>query len=645
MGNSEGKVIFLDYLNFNSFIYLLRRGLSSEVLLLDKPTSFQIFFVRLLKLRGYNVSEAFFFAGHLNSENGQSVYLTSNEFARKIAVKAALEILETNKLLYQLNEYFGRNTLHLHLTKQLVWYIKFWSDRILVSKALANGRPYQVCLKLPDRLNPKVISDSFADTEILNYTPTWFSLFGHIKKPIALFLELIRLFLFPFNGKRNSAVQVKQNSDKPAVFLLQEDTIRADTSLRGQPHWFDFEKNESQYKTYILKSSIDNDVLSNETKTQFERNNIFVFETAALKEAFSCLRNHDSLKEIRALRKKLLISLFSSRGYKNTYFMIRTALFLKQAEFMGAISLWLNVKVFLFRESYIPFTDAIQIVSKKLNVKTIAYQYSNLGTFSPVMMNTADQMLVFSDQFKKLFANQFFTPASILETGYIYDGLPDKIKERALKSRKVLLSKGVEFIICFFDESVQHDKWGLISKADHLGELHSLAGAVLNDPTMGVVIKSQFLRNSPSQLYPADELISRAVSTGRFVELYIGSRRNDIFPAEAALISDITIGHKFGATASLEAAAEGVRSVMLDAYGTKMIWDEFYDREYITFLTMESLMEAIKQLRLKNDNYQNLGDWSSFLDQLIRRKDGKAIKRLREIVEKECLEIITDVDN
>jgi hypothetical protein len=637
MGSRDVKILFLDNLNFNSFIFLIRSGLSKELVLLDNSRFFQFFFVNLLKLLGFNVKEAVFFAGHLKSKNGQSVYLTSNEFARKIAVEGAKEILVTNRLFYQLNEFFDRNTLQLNLTKQLIWYSKYWSDRISVSEALADGSPYQVCIKCPDRLNPKVISDSFVGTEILYYAPTWISLIDHLKKYIVLWLELVRLFLYPFNGKRKTEVQVKQNSDKPAVLLLQEDTIRSDTSLRGQPHWFDFEINENNYKTYILKSSIYNEELSVETKTQLSRNDISLFEVASFKDAFSNMKNHESLKEIKEYRTKLLFSLFSSKEFKDKYFAIRIALFLKQAQFMGAISLWLNVRVFLFRESYIPLTDAIQIVSKRLNLRTIAYQYSNLGTPSPIMMNTADLMLVFSKQFNKVFSDLYFAPGLMVENGYIYDGLPDIIKERALKSRNTLLSKGVEFIICYFDESVQHDKWGLINKDDHLGELHSLAEAVLNDPTIGIVIKSQFFINSPSKLYPVDELISSAMSTGRFIELQIGSWRNDIFPAEAALISDIVIGHKFGATASLEAATVGVRSVMLDSYGTKTLWDQFYDHELITFPTMELLMAAINKFRLKNNGYQKLGDWSDFLDHLTRRDDKNSVKRLRNIVKKECL--------
>ena len=379
MESNNGKLLFLDSLNFNSFLFLLRKGLYVQVILLDRPPSRIKLFSYFLKLKGYNISEASFFAGNLKTENDEATYVASIKSARKIAVDAVKEILETNHLLNDVNEYFGRNTLHLHLTKQLIWYVKYWSERLTVAKVLAGESRYQVCIKLPDRINPQVISNAFVDTEIHYYGLTCISFIGRIKKPIALCLELFRLFLFPFNGKRKSAIQVKQNVDKPAVLLLQEDTIRADTSLRGQPHWFDFEKSENRYRTYILKSSIDNEELSSETKAQFANNNIFVLDTTAFKDAFSQMRYHNSLNEIRAYRKKLLKSLLSLRGFKNTYFIIRTALFLKQAEYMGAISLWLNVKVFLFRESYIPLTDAIQIVTKKINVKRLRESCKNLS--------------------------------------------------------------------------------------------------------------------------------------------------------------------------------------------------------------------------------------------------------------------------
>lgn len=635
MDDNRRELVFLDKINFSSVSFLFKRRLSGEIILFDKPSFVQNFFLYLIRFIGYNIYEAIFFTGHLKTKNGESAYLASTDDARRIAVQAAFEILETSPHLQEINNHFGKNTLHLHLTKQLVWYIKYWTERLAVAKILAEGNGYKVCLKSPDLINEEIVKKAFPETEILFYSPSLLAVLARLRKSKTLYLEFIRFMIFPFNGKKTST-QATQNFTKPSVLLLQEDTIRIDTTLRGQPHWIDFESEEKQYNTYVITSTKAISDLDTETQAELLKNQIFIFDPAAFKDAFAEMRKHKSLNDIRDRKLKLLKSLIFSTRFRDKYFALRTALFLKQAEFVGAVSLWLNIRVFLFRESYIPLTDAIQIVSRQLNVKTIAYQYSNLGTYSPVMMNTADLMLIFSNHFKKVFSDRFFSPSSFIEIGYLYHLTPTMIRERALRLREALLSKGVAFIICFFDENVQYNKWGLVNKSDHLHELHILARLVLNDPTIGVVIKSQFQKNKPSRLYPKDELISNAVNSGRFLELHAGLIRNDIFPIEAALISDIAIGHKFGATASLEVALEGVRSVMLDKYGTRTIWDEFYDRPSITFSTMESLIEAIQQLRDNNQKFNELGDWSSFIHLLSTKSDINPVKRLREVVEREC---------
>ena len=72
-------------------------------------------------------------------------------------------------------------------------------------------------------------------------------------------------------------------------------------------------------------------------------------------------------------------------------------------------------------------------------------------------------------------------------------------------------------------------------------------------PDIGLVVKSQFRRNSPSALYPHCAELKAAMATGRYLELVNGSQRNIVFPAEAAMISDMVIGHLIGGTAPLEA--------------------------------------------------------------------------------------------
>ena len=217
-------------------------------------------------------------------------------------------------------------------------------------------------------------------------------------------------------------------------------------------------------------------------------------------------------------------------------------------------------------------------------------------------------------------------------TGYLFNGIDKYVQHKSRIHRETLERAGAKFIVCYFDENVQHDRWGLVSKNDHLGELHALAEMVVSDPTFAVVVKSQFMFNSPSQLYPNDILIKQAKETGRYLELKEGIHRNNIYPTEAALVADLCIGHKFGATAALEAAIAGVRTILLDRYGTKTLWDSIYSQADIEYESMGSLIEAINRYRTGDINSQALGDWSPIIHHFDPYCDGRAIERLHNIV-------------
>jgi hypothetical protein len=217
--------------------------------------------------------------------------------------------------------------------------------------------------------------------------------------------------------------------------------------------------------------------------------------------------------------------------------------------------------------------------------------------------------------------------------GYIYDSVADVVRNRAQGYRNALRNKGAKFIICYFDESVQHDRWGLVSKDDHLTELHVLAKAVLEDSSFGVVVKSQFMKNSPSQLYPDNDLLQAAKATGRYLELREGKHRNDIYPVEAALVADLCISQKFGATAALEAAMAGVRTLLINKHGAKTLWDHLYSEVEIELESIECVMKKVSELRLLKDNKSPLGDWSQILHEFDPFRDGKATIRLHHCVE------------
>ena len=184
MVNNSDKLFFLDCINIYAFFFILRKRLKGKIVLLDKPKSSNKFYPLLLKILGFNFSEAAFFTGDLKTENGEAAYLAASDMARNIAVNAAAEILEKNDNLNEINTLFGRNTLLLHLTKQLVWYIRYWTERIIVAKVLAESNNFKVCIISPDRINNNLISKAFPSTEIYFYAPFWFSPLSSFKKSI-----------------------------------------------------------------------------------------------------------------------------------------------------------------------------------------------------------------------------------------------------------------------------------------------------------------------------------------------------------------------------------------------------------------------------------------------------------------------------
>jgi hypothetical protein len=328
----------------------------------------------------------------------------------------------------------------------------------------------------------------------------------------------------------------------------------------------------------------------------------------------------------RTIRRAAL----SHHSFAGTAALLHVSQLFMEAERMGALATWLNVRVFLTHQLS---ADPIQLVADDLNIKTIAFQYSNIGSCSPLMMTTSDCYVIFSEMYKSPFQRDGIGPKEWRFGGYIYDSVADVVRNRAQGYRNALRNKGAKFIICYFDESVQHDRWGLVSKDDHLTELHVLAKAVLEDSSFGVVVKSQFMKNSPSQLYPDNDLLQAAKATGRYLELREGKHRNDIYPVEAALVADLCISQKFGATAALEAAIAGVRTVLLNPYGSKTQWDAIYVKADIERQTIDQLMEALARYRSGSEFDQTLGDWTPILHYFDPYQDGKATKRLHHCVE------------
>ena len=98
---------------------------------------------------------------------------------------------------------------------------------------------------------------------------------------------------------------------------------------------------------------------------------------------------------------ELCKSFLKSRVLDNI-FNIKIIFLMQMAIDLASICIYLKAKVFVIKEPYFMYSDAIQLISNKIGIKTLAYQYSNLGYFSPLMVASSDIFLIFSPAYKKL---------------------------------------------------------------------------------------------------------------------------------------------------------------------------------------------------------------------------------------------------
>ncbi len=98
-----------------------------------------------------------------------------------------------------------------------------------------------------------------------------------------------------------------------------------------------------------------------------------------------------------------------------------------------------------------------------------------------------------------------------------------------------------------------------------------------------------------------------------------------IFPAEAALASDLCVGKLSGSTAAFEARLAGVPTLLIDTEG-------FADHPLralggrVVFDGWEALREAVARYRAGD---RSIGDWEALLGELEPFQDGRAAERMR----------------
>jgi hypothetical protein len=107
--------------------------------------------------------------------------------------------------------------------------------------------------------------------------------------------------------------------------------------------------------------------------------------------------------------------------------------------------------------------------------------------------------------------------------------------------------------------------------------------------------------------------------------------RNNVYPTEVARAADICIGNAVGATASLEAALCGVRSVMVNPHKVEAIWTHLLGKN-IVFSNLEDCLLIIQDFDRTDLTNSNVGDWSSVIRNFDPYVDEFSFRRIQSVV-------------
>lgn len=644
-------IIYCDCLNFGSCIQIIRlywqslfsskKKINIKVLdpIPDRGWSALLLFI--VRFLGFRIEEAKFFAGHLRTSDGQAVGIAYQSVSIDLALRAAKSILASSRLLAQLNHEWGRNTILKHIARYLEIQAQPIVKRFMVVETLKRTKGESDVVFVIQRhfsFDKELLRSLSNDMELFFYRTWGYNFLKRSRLSVLFFILLEKLrktkWKFEVLIGKGSCIEkcfYAEKQDLPSLLALQEDDLSMDRSYRTQPHWLFAEHDNKSFKTLVLQVNsserlpVDNRIL--------KKHGIIPISQ---KQQYLLTRKFRSSNPIQKrlnvhILKCVLRSIFGFAVEVEAVFF--TARLLYIAKGLVAFCEQNRVKAFMTCENYMLQADAMSIIASTLNITTLSYQYSNISMVGPTMVTTADKMLTFAPIYHKRWMCDTIRPKEFIDIGYIYDTSFKYLRERARVHRSQLEKAGAQFVICYFDESVQGGKYGLVSVEDHCAEIKALLKLVNSDPTIGLVIKAQFQWNTPQQFDEIANFRADAQATGRYLELIYGNHRNIVFPAEAALVSDITIGHYVGATASLEAALVGVRSILINSYKMQGRNDTLYTQADIVYSSMDSALKAIHSFRSGSHDHKGLGDWSTIIDQFDPFRDGNAGHRMRDLLE------------
>ena len=280
-----------------------------------------------------------------------------------------------------------------------------------------------------------------------------------------------------------------------------------------------------------------------------------------------------------------------------------------------------------FNDDAVPFHLAL----RDAGGISISYQYSNFNVPYRLASICRDVYFSFGPYYRSYFVQNHSIIGTLVYTGYITDQSFEPTKENSRCHRDRLMAAGAKFIICFFDESSSAGRLFPVSNWATARIFESFLNAVLNDSTLGLIVKPGYPRSLFSRLPQIRALAEQAKATGRCVFLDEGTVVTDVLPTEAAQAADVAVGLLLSGTATMEAFLSGAPTVYLDleklTYRPEYQWDH-----RVVYASLEDFWSAIREYRRNPAAHPKFGDLSMTMNEKDPFRDGHAALRIGEYI-------------
>ena len=333
----------------------------------------------------------------------------------------------------------------------------------------------------------------------------------------------------------------------------------------------------------------------------------------------------------RMISKAYLLHLANFRKIP-LFFIIWMFYFIRQYSYWYDFFNSNNIKISIspndFSKLYMPKNLAME----HCGGVSVSCQWSNLSFSSIGISNCSNVMFSFGPAYKWVWEANHSTIDNLIYCGYITDYSFKEVKESAIKLKNQLLSKGVKFIICCFDENSMDDRMGIITNERSARIYKYLIEKMLEDETLGLIFKPVFPKTLYKRISSISNFIEKAKASGRCIFMDKGSYVTEQYPTEAAQAADLCVGLLLSGTVALESYLSGTPVVFLDL--EKLYSNPVYQwgKGKVVFDNLDDMFSAINKYRENPESIPDFGDLSLWAKDKDPFKDGNASLRIGQYI-------------